>query len=81
MNADVTSIQLPCALAQNRRAMRLDFGPAATAAAQTLVPQYADIHQGICAGLEAQVVCLSERADLSRDEPARAARIDPGGDG
>ncbi|MDO3527195.1 type VI secretion system Vgr family protein [Ralstonia pseudosolanacearum] len=72
MNADVTSIQLPCALAgalaQNRRAMRLDFGPAATAAAQTLVPQYADIHQGICAGLEAQVVCLSERADLSRDE-------------
>ncbi|QUP55996.1 type VI secretion system tip protein VgrG (plasmid) [Ralstonia syzygii] len=72
MNADVNSTRLPCelpsVLAQNRRAMRLNFGPDANAAAATLVPQYADIHQGVCAGLEAQVVCLSERTDLPHDE-------------
>ncbi|MDB0520615.1 type VI secretion system Vgr family protein [Ralstonia solanacearum] len=58
----------PSVFSQNHRAMRLNFGRAATEAAQTLVPQYADIQQGICAGLTAQVVCLSERADLPHDE-------------
>ncbi len=55
-------------LAQNRRAMRLDVGHAANAAAQTLVPQYADIRQGLCAGLQAQVICLSEHPDLPQHD-------------
>ncbi|MFV8580666.1 phage late control D family protein, partial [Ralstonia pseudosolanacearum] len=48
--------------------MRLDFGHTANAAAQTLVPQYADIRQGLCAGLQAQVICLSEHPDLPQQD-------------
>lgn len=68
MRADVNPTRLPCpllsVLAQNRRAMRLEFGATASAEAQSLVPQYAEIRQGLCAGLKAQVVCLSARSDL-----------------
>ncbi|WP_426919642.1 phage late control D family protein, partial [Ralstonia pseudosolanacearum] len=48
--------------------MRLDFGHTANAAAQTLVPQYADIRQGLCAGLQAKVICLSEHPDLPQHD-------------
>jgi len=67
-DADVNPTELLRALDQNRRAIRLDWGRAASEAAKTLVPQYADIRQGLCAGLQAQVVCLSERSDLPLHE-------------
>ncbi|MGA4047847.1 type VI secretion system Vgr family protein [Ralstonia nicotianae] len=54
-------------LAQNRRAMRLDFGQTGSTAAR-LVPQYADIRQGLCTGLQAQVICLSEHPDLPQQD-------------
>ena len=67
-DADVNPTELLRALDQNRRAIRLDWGRAASEAAKTLVPQYADIRQGLCAGFQAQVVCLSERSDLPLHE-------------
>lgn len=64
MNPTELQQTLANVLAQNRRALRLEWGDTANAAAQTLVPQYADIRQGLCAGLQAQVACLSAQADL-----------------
>lgn len=60
--------ELQSVLIQNRRAMRLDFGRAGSAAARTLVPQYAEIRQGLCTGLQAQVICLSEHPDLPQHD-------------
>ena len=67
-DADVNPTELLTVLDQNRRAIRLDWGRAASEQAKTLVPQYADIRQGLCAGLQAQVVCLSVRSDLPLHE-------------
>ncbi|MGA4329896.1 phage late control D family protein, partial [Ralstonia nicotianae] len=71
MNADMNPTRPPRAhfgvLAQNRRAMRLDFGQTGSTAAR-LVPQYADIRQGLCTGLQAQVICLSEHPDLPQQD-------------
>jgi type VI secretion system secreted protein VgrG len=51
-------------LDQNNRSVRLRWGPAEQALEQVLVVQRIDIREGLCAGIEGHLTCVSTRADL-----------------
>ncbi|WP_353627705.1 type VI secretion system Vgr family protein [Ralstonia pseudosolanacearum] len=51
-------------LDQNHRSILLDWGRAQDTLGQVLVPQYIDITEGLCTGIEGHVTCLSARPDL-----------------
>ncbi|WP_269440319.1 contractile injection system protein, VgrG/Pvc8 family, partial [Ralstonia pseudosolanacearum] len=46
------------------RPFRLDWGRRQSTLANALVPQYIDIIEGLCTGIEGTVTCLSTRPDL-----------------
>jgi type VI secretion system secreted protein VgrG len=51
-------------LDQNNRPIRLQWGHAQKALEQVLVIQRIDISEGLCAGIEGHLTCVSARADL-----------------
>ncbi|SED44475.1 type VI secretion system secreted protein VgrG [Burkholderia sp. WP9] len=51
-------------LDQNNRPIRLQWGHAQKALEQVLVIQRIDISEGLCAGIEGHLTCVSTRADL-----------------
>ncbi|WP_341313473.1 type VI secretion system Vgr family protein [Paraburkholderia sp. IMGN_8] len=51
-------------LDQNNRPIRLQWGHAQKALEQVLVIQRIDIREGLCAGIEGHLTCVSTRADL-----------------
>lgn len=51
-------------LDQNNRPIRLQWGHAQKALEQVLVVQRIDIREGLCAGIEGHLTCVSTRADL-----------------
>jgi len=52
------------ALDQNNRAIRFHWGRHQDALAHVLVPQNIDLTEGLCAGIEGHLTCLSSRPDL-----------------
>ncbi|MFM0414372.1 type VI secretion system Vgr family protein [Paraburkholderia aromaticivorans] len=52
------------ALIQSNRSFRLHWGNAQQTLEQVLIAQRIDISEGLCAGIEGHVTCLSTRADL-----------------
>ncbi|WP_240435770.1 type VI secretion system Vgr family protein [Ralstonia solanacearum] len=52
------------ALDQSKRPFRLNWGRRQSQLQDVLVPQYIDITEGLCAGIEGTVTCLSARPDL-----------------
>ncbi|WMY08001.1 type VI secretion system Vgr family protein [Paraburkholderia phenoliruptrix] len=51
-------------LDQNNRPIRLQWGHAQKALEQVLIIQRIDIKEGLCAGIEGHLTCVSTRADL-----------------
>ncbi|MBT1538274.1 type VI secretion system tip protein VgrG [Ralstonia solanacearum] len=68
MHADVNPTEIRRAaihaLDQSKRPFRLDWGRRQSTLANVLVPQYIDITEGLCTGIEGTVTCLSTRPDL-----------------